>query len=230
MTTTGIFHITSASNTASGSSNPLQVLKDRIITRTNPIPIASWQLDHRLLQEKSLTDGGKPPQRFQHLLRLSHHPSQLFVAVSPPGPEGEKEDAKNAVIALPVQQYNPFLGLLTSKFAAIWGPQAYLQVVDGMAYGAGEFQIRVGELRQNGSSTPDRGIICCIEATHAIDDEEDSLTPEEIQDLEGNAKAEIQALWTRIGFEGAKEVFTSGSPDGDAFDEARTWCDLLKLR
>jgi hypothetical protein len=220
-TSTSIYHI------PAGQANALQTIKDNIITKTNPLPLAPWTLEHRLLRAQKVNEQDHLPNRFQHLLFVSHHPKHVFAIVSSLEPETGKGGSTDVMIAVPKEQHNTFLTLLTARFSVLWRPTTHLHIGNGVSYSTGEFTIRVGELRQTGTTQTDRGVICCIEVSHWA--EGASSTPEEVKRMEDNATAAIKAIWARIGIEGAKEVFTS-SATAKPLPEARVWCEVLKLR
>jgi hypothetical protein len=132
------------------------------------------------------------------------------------------------MIAVPADQKTAFLNLLTARFSVLWRQITHLHIINGVSYRTGEFTIRVGDLRQTAATQTDRGIICSIEATHWAA-EGDNSSPEQTKRMEENTKAVIKALWSRIGLEGGKEVFVSLAT-GKTLDEARLWCEVLKLR
>lgn len=142
---------------------------------------------------------------------------------------------KDTVVAIPASQSESFFSLLTAKFTALWTPIKRLHVTNGSSYTVGEFTIRVGELRQMGGPQTNRGILCCIETSSAAESEDKNNAGEQLQMVEQRQKEEettktaMTSLGTRVGFEGAKiPLFAATSNDG--FDEARLWCDLLRLR
>lgn len=88
--------------------------------------------------------------------------------------------------------------------------------------------VRIGELRQLGGQQPVRAVVCSIE-TKSISIYEDEGAN---QDYEVE-KAVLSNAWKMIGGDGAKEVFVSYPTEQateDGFDEARLWCEVLRLR
>jgi len=139
------------------------------------------------------------------------------------------------IVTIPSNQYDSFINLLTARFTALWAPRTYLHVVNGKAYTVGEFIIRLGDLRQTGGPHPVRGLVCCIEASSTRKEDGGIQSPDQAKKQEESTTALMANLWARIGFEGAKEVFISSSSTteetaGEGFEEARLWCDLLRLR
>lgn len=106
-----------------------------------------------------------------------------------------------------------------------------MRVTGGLAYSAGEFVVRIGELRQTGGQQPLRGVVCSIETkTTSAFEGTGSNQDHEVNEAE---KAVLSNAWRSIGEGGAKEVFTAYATEEAAeagFDEARLWCKILQLR
>jgi len=203
----------------------------------NPISLGRWTLDHNLL--RSVTDA-KAPQRYQHLLHLSHHLDTAFVRVASPASDGAS--THSSTVSIPRDQLESLYSLLCSKFQALWTPRATLQVSSGYAYDLGEFIIRLGELRQAGNPPQPRGVVVAITSKEAADDGAASSSLDEAVSMRKEAltqedyettQALIQDLWLKFGDTQAKQ-FTSSIPSADSlvhdFEEVKIWCDLLRLR
>lgn len=114
---------------------------------------------------------------------------------------------------------------------SLWTPKVSLRVTSGLAYKAGEFVIRVGELRQTGGQQPLRGVVCSIETKATLNFE--GLEANQDHKVNDADKAVLSEAWKSIGEDGAKQVFityatTETSEAG--FDEARLWCQIFQLR
>jgi hypothetical protein len=207
----------------------LPTIQDRLLLKYNPVPLRSWSLDHRLLRSTPASLSDKTVPRYQHLLRLSHRPNNAFIAVSPP--TEAKAGTRDTVVTLRNEQYESFFTLLKDRFGALWIPRTY-QVINGTAYTAGEFTIRLGELRQSGSAQV-RGVVCCIEASSSINDISSLDTQEETEKAKEIIRNDMATLWEQIGYSGPnlKELSTQAPANNtseESFDEVRMWCSLLR--
>lgn len=204
----------------------LPSIRSKLIAKFDPVPLGSWSLDHVLFRSVETTD--QTPHRFQHILHLRHRPGKAFVAVSQPKSNKGEVATKDHVITIPSPQMEAFTTLLRDRFAALWTPRASLRVTGGLAYDTGELVVRLGELRQMGGQQPLRAVLCSIE-TKTISASEDKGTNQD-HDV---AKAVLSNAWKSIGVDGAKEVFAAYATEQaaeDGFDEARLWCEVLRLR
>ncbi|QDS74915.1 hypothetical protein FKW77_004142 [Venturia effusa] len=219
-----IFLLTKADQLQSLSS-----IKSRLISRFDPELLGNWSLDHFLF--RSVEQDENKPQRFQHILRLGHRPGEAFVAVNQARDKGDASSTKDHVITIPSNQLSSFTTLLRDRFVSLWTPRVSLRVTSGQAYRAGEFVVRIGELRQTGGQQPLRGVVCSIETKVAsTSGGQEPNQDHEVHDVE---KTVLLETWKRIGEDGAKEVFDAYATDEKCeagFDEARLWCSILQLR
>jgi hypothetical protein len=204
----------------------LSTIKSKLIAKFDPAPLGPWSLDHELFRSVEAND--QTPPRFQHILRLRHRPGKAFVAVSQSKVNKGEANTKDHVITIPSPQVEAFTTLLKDRFAALWTPRASLRVNGGLAYDTGEFVVRLGELRQTGGQQPLRAVLCSIETkTISVFDDGGANQDHDI------AKAVLSDAWKSIGVDGAKEFFGAHATEQaaeDGFDEARLWCEVLRLR
>jgi hypothetical protein len=178
---------------------------------------------------RSVEANDQTPPRFQHILHLRHRPGKAFIAVSQSKANNGEAATQDHVITIPSSQIEAFTTLLRDRFAALWTPRASLRVTGGLTYDAGEFVIRLGELRQMGGGQQHlRAVLCSIETKTTSASEDQGAN----QDHEV-AKAVLSDAWKSIGVDGGKEFFAAYATEQAAeegFDEARLWCEVLRLR
>ncbi|TID14700.1 putative mediator complex subunit med20 protein [Venturia nashicola] len=223
-TNVGIFLLTEQDRLQS-----LPNIKSRLISKFEAEPLGNWSLDHILF--RSVEQNETTPPRFQHILRLGHRPREAFVAVNQPRNKKDASDTKDPVITIPSSQLGSFTNLLIDRFVSLWTPRVSLRVTGGLAYRAGDFVVRIGELRQTGGQQPLRGVVCSIETktTSAFG----SNGPNQDGKVDEAEKMVLSEVWRRIGENGAKEDFTAYATEEAieaGFDEARLWCQILQLR
>lgn len=129
------------------------------------------------------------------------------------------------MIAVPAGQRDGLRALVESKMAGLWTARARLAVLGGAVYEAGEFVVRVGELRQvGGAQSAVRAVVACVQRGGEGDGM--ALAEEDTQ----KQKEAVRTFWKSFGFESAKEYFYIPTADDDGFGEIRLWCEVLRLR
>lgn len=93
-----------------------------------------------------------------------------------------------------------------------------VQISNGQAFEAGDFRVRLGEVRQGqGGASQGRGTI--IELEWMGGDQNDWETAEGI----------IGGFWKGLDVQGARELIkVAGVEEG--FSNVRQWCEVLRLR
>lgn len=181
------------------------------------------------------------------MLYLSYHPQKAYVAVdshgpSKPSPANEKPGktgfgaspgTADTVIAIPAQQRDQFYGLITAKMGALWTPRMMMHVQNGQVFDAGDYIVRMGELKQPGGQQVVRGVLVCIQSNHhsAGADEvkaEDSTAQEQDASTKASRQDEMRDFWKKFGIvEGAKEAFCTSQPGDDGYAEVRALVQCL---
>jgi len=118
-----------------------------------------------------------------------------------------------------------------------------VQVANGYAYDLGEFDVRLGELRQAGNPPQPRGVVVAITSKESAPHEDVLSTPDEAVSIRKEAPSQeeyettqalIDDLWLKFGDNQAKRFTGSSAALADSsvqdFDEVKIWCDLLRLR
>ena len=221
----------------------LQVIIDRLETHYCLHSLSRWSLEHRLFRETSrqgsaeASFGGESPKahepRYLQVLHLSYHPDCSYLAVTrahslselaaatPAASSSKIEDDREhaTIIAIPSgSQTEEFVQLMLSRFGPLWTQRQVLQVVNGQAFEAGDFRVKVGELRQGqGGSQQSRGVVTELE--WITGDENDW----------SSAEAIIVGFWEGLDVKGAKGYLRSPG-DGSGFNTVRQWCEALRTR
>ena len=221
----------------------LQVIIDRLETQYYLHSLSRWSLEHRLFRETSRQgsteasfDGESPKThepRYLQVLHLSHHPDCSYLAVTrghssseiaagtPAASNSKIENDREhaAIIAIPSgNQTEEFVQLMLSRFSPLWTQRQVLQVVSGQAFEAGDFRVKVGELRQGqGGSQQSRGVVAELEWISG--DESDW----------SSAEAIIVGFWEGLDVKGAKGYIRSPGV-GSGFNTVKQWCEALRIR
>lgn len=229
--------------TASADPSPSQIILERLTARYNLNPLPRWALEHRLFRETakatsfeaSSGDDGPKPQRHRYLqvLNLSYQPERSYVAITTTyassqiqagtpatsSSGGESSGDSATVVAMPSGiQSEEFVQLMISRFGPLWTQRHNVQISNGQAFEAGDFRIRLGEVKQGHGGAPQgRGTIVEIEWMDG--DHDDWETAEGV----------IRGFWKGLDIPGARELIkVAGIEEG--FSNARQWCEVLRLR
>ena len=209
--------------------------------RLNALP--RWTLEYRLFRETSRSgiaevslsgENSKAHEiRYLQLLRLSHHPDQSYLAVTTAHMSSEtsistpttsssrsinNEERTTIVTIPPGGQTEDFVQMMFSKFGLLWTQRQILQVNNGQAFEAGDFRVKVGEVRQGqGSSQQSKGLI--VELEWMSGNENDWAFAEPI----------IMGFWKGLEIRGAKEYLWNQEFIG-GFGTIIQWCEALRVR
>jgi len=175
-------------------------------------------------------------------------PSQSITAPTPTTP--------GTIIGIPVNQTGAHLSYLTNQLSPLWALRQSLDVSQGITYAAGEYIIRIGEIRMarsgpsSTSSHISPGVVVSIttvsggkngdlnEVDSGYRSLETAVDGENSADFE-EMEAEIRSVWTAVKTDvdlGKAEVreamMERGVLTGEAEKEAevRMWCEVLRLR
>jgi len=187
------------------------------------------------------------------VLHLSHHGQKAFVAVD--GHGAAKSNPANdtsgkaamatasgmadTVITIPLSQRDQFYDLIKTKMGALWTPRMTLQVLNGAAFEAGDYIVRMGELKQVGSQQIIRGVVVCIQSKPSPEQDNETVDKMKVDDSTTHGQDEstkvrrdaVRDFWKKFGVvEGTKEAFCASQPGDDGFAEVRLWCSVLRLR
>lgn len=143
----------------------------------------------------------------------------------------------DAVIAIPAQQRDGFLHLILNKMGALWNPRTTMGIQAGAAYDAGEYIVRMGELKQLTTPNTTRALVTCIQSNTVPEKDTAKATEKpgvetgDQEDQQGQSRKEaVQKFWKSFGIDGAKEAFCVSNQGDDGLDEIRLWCEALRLR
>ncbi|KAK7530174.1 mediator complex, subunit Med20 [Phyllosticta citribraziliensis] len=216
---------------AGPSAPALSSLVDRFIRAYDPTPSGPFQLHHRLFRSMPTSPTDKSPPTLQHVLFLGHYSESAFVHIVP---NGGQADPNATIIAIPPAQMEPYSNLLNLKFGALWMYRMGSQLSGGTSYTAGDFTVRIGELREMRGQMLTRGTIICIQSAGQPEDAtiKTESAGEERPDLQAK-QAAVREIWSKFAVPGAKEFMTMREPGNDenpSFDEVRLWCEVLHLQ
>ncbi|KAI9846401.1 MAG: hypothetical protein M1837_003992 [Sclerophora amabilis] len=212
-----------------------------------------------------------PSPKYLQILSLSHHPGRTWVGISKPSQpqelkrssgtteqaladaNGSKERqaerplstspsfSSPTVIAVPSPSHSEeFVHLLLTKMGPLWTPRQTL-VSRGLGFEAGDFRVRVGEVKQGqGTTQSTKGVIVEVEWVAGIDEavvdrvgEGQETEQPQMTDWE-DAYEVTNAFWDELGIQGAKAAArVAGMGDGERISTsgvATQYFDLLRLR
>ncbi|KAK8159286.1 mediator complex, subunit Med20 [Phyllosticta citrichinensis] len=225
---------------AGPSAPALSSLVDRFIRAYDPIPSGPFQLHHRLFRSMPTSTTDKSPPALQHVLFLGHYSESAFVHIVGPdsvpnGGQADSTDPNGTIIAIPPAQMELYSNLLNLKFGALWMYRMGSQLSGGTSYTAGDFTVRIGDLREMRGQMLTRGTIVCIQSA-GKPKEDATIKTESAGDGQPDLQAKqaaIREIWSKFAVPGAKEVMTAretSNRENSSFDEVRLWCEVLHLQ
>ena len=205
-----------------------QVIHNRLARAHHLEPLAAWSLEHRLYRRNPLlaaedaAAATRPLEAaFLQLLRRSHVPDRVHAAIAGSatflGPE-----PLGPVVAIPVASHDEFVQFVSTRLQPFWAHRQTVHVAQGAAYGVGDFEVRVGEVRAGqGGPAQARGVVVEIAWVRA------GAGP-------AGAEEAVAAMWDEIDtkdemMRDAKKFFP-GTEAGQEHFAARLWLEVLKLR
>ena len=128
------------------------------------------------------------------------------------------------VIAIPAgASSEEFVQLISNKFGPLWQPRHTSQVTHGVTFEAGNFRIRVGDIKQGlgANNQLPRGAVCELEMLEP---------PDAIEPIEQDVgRILIRSFWQSLDVKNAREVLeVAGSQEGEA--GIRQWFEILRFR